>query len=182
MKARRAWASRGLWEHFPALWGSNNAAWRLCLLWMWQAECVRLKKLKPFSQVFAGRLLYQLHLLRSIGTVDSRLPWCGFLPFVHGTSTIQSVLVLKAHWKHYLISSKNGGLWMSSIQRPPAQPWIESLIGKHPCTVYRPKPLNPFWQVMEYVICDNLSKQFEQHSLKVDLHVITSIINYISRS
>lgn len=71
---------------------------------------------------------------------------------------------------------------MSSIQRPPAKPWIESLIGKHPCTVYRPKPLNPFWQVMEYVICDNLSKQFEQHSLKVDLHVITSIIYYISRS
>ena len=35
---------------------------------------------------------------------------------------------------------------------------------------------------MDYVICDNLSKQFEQHSLKVDLHVITSIINYISRS
>ena len=65
---------------------------------------------------------------------------------------------------------------MSSIQRPPAQPWIESLIGKHPCTVYKPKPLNPFWQVMEYVICDNLSLSLESLFVLESLSLILDFL------
>ena len=32
----------------------------------------------------------------------------------------------------------------------------KALIRKHPCPMYRSKSLNPFWKVMQDVICDNL--------------------------
>lgn len=69
------------------------------------------------------------------------------------------ICILTASSRLHLVCSQDCGFWMFSIECSSAKPRVESLICKHPCSMYWPKFLNAFWNVMQDVICHHLEKK-----------------------